>query len=316
MRKVTNLGRHWKAQPSQSRQFLRDHPRAQQHEGHIVTGLDMLHVAKSQAVLADVFANVGVSNAFFPSKHRSQQHMADQFQSWLKHHQFPMDHRILEEFDEFFQSQWQRHREHLKREPRLTHRLLKHLVALIPDDYIIHNEDHAKLPLDDLLPPTSAIMRPTTPGMDKKTFLSLDKSPEDIKEDMKNRTPSQIIKHYKKLLDYHKPRPYGYIMMKRGKQWSKGRTIIAYSNTCVGRILKVAALALQQMLKTIWAHHFGNIATPQLRQEVHQLFQANEEHPVRELVFLNLGSLTASPRMIYFEACSFSPQVPAETTTR
>ncbi|OLP82705.1 Xylosyltransferase 1 [Symbiodinium microadriaticum] len=254
------------------------------------SSFEITHVLNNtKAVLADVFANVGVSNTFFPSKPRSQQHMADQFQSWLKHHQFPMDHRILEEFDEFFQSQWPRHREHLKREPRLTHRLLKHLVALIPDDYIIHNEDHANSHLMIYCPNVCNHAAYNT-WMDKKTFLSLDKSPEDIKEDMKNRTPSQIIKHYKKLPDYHKPRPYGYIMMKRGKQWSKGRTITAYSNTCVGRILKVAALALQQMLKTIWAHHFGNIATPQLRQEVHQLFQANEEHPVRELVFLNLGN--------------------------
>ena len=76
-------------------------------------------------------------------------------------------------------------------------------------------------------------------------------------------------------------------MMKRKQQWSKGRTIIAYSNTCVGRLLRVAALALQQMLKATWPHHFGNIATPQLWQEVHQLFQANEEQPEREHIFLN-----------------------------
>ncbi|CAE7730033.1 unnamed protein product, partial [Symbiodinium sp. KB8] len=123
--------------------------------------------------------------------------------------------------------------------------------------------------------------------MDKKTFLLLDKSPEDIKTDMERQTPAAVRKHYKKLLDYNKPIPYGYIMMKRKKQWSKGRTIIAYSNTCVGRLLRVAALALQQMLKATWPHRFGNIATPQLWQEVHQLFRANEEQPERELIFLN-----------------------------
>ena len=126
--------------------------------------------------------------------------------------------------------------------------------------------------------------------MDEKTFLLLDKSPQVIKEDMERQTPPVVRKHYKKLLDYNKPIPYDYIMMKRKKQWSKGRTIgtiIAYSNTCVGRLLRVAALALQQMLKATWPHHFGNIATPQLRQEVHELFRANEEQPERELIFLN-----------------------------
>ena len=41
------------------------------------------------------------------------------------------------------------------------------------------------------------------------------------------------------------------------------------------------------MLKATWPHHFGNIATPQLWQEVHELLQANEEQPERELIFLN-----------------------------
>ena len=41
------------------------------------------------------------------------------------------------------------------------------------------------------------------------------------------------------------------------------------------------------MLKATWPHHFGNIATPQLWQEVHQLSRANEEQPERELIFLN-----------------------------
>ena len=123
--------------------------------------------------------------------------------------------------------------------------------------------------------------------MDKKTFLLLDKAPEDVKEDMEKQTPPSVRRHYKKLLDYTKPIPYGYIMMKRKKQWLKGRTIIAYSNTCVGRLLRVAALALQQMLKNTWPHHFGNVATPQLWQEVHELFLANEDKPERELIFLN-----------------------------
>ncbi|OLP93915.1 hypothetical protein AK812_SmicGene24111 [Symbiodinium microadriaticum] len=41
------------------------------------------------------------------------------------------------------------------------------------------------------------------------------------------------------------------------------------------------------MLKATWPHHFGNIATPQLWQEVHELFRANEEQSERELIFLN-----------------------------
>ena len=159
-------------------------------------------------------------------------------------------------------------------------------MSALPDNYIIHNEDHANAHLIVYCLNVYNQAAFNT-WMDKKTFLLLDKSPEDIKEDMERQTSPVVRKHYKKLLDYNKPMPYGYIMMKRKKQWSKGRTIIAYSNTCVGRLLRVAALALQQMLKATWPHHFGNIATPQLWQEVHELLQANEEQLERELRFLN-----------------------------
>ena len=43
--------------------------------------------------------------------------------------------------------------------------------------------------------------------MDNKTFLLIDKTPNDIKEDMKNRTPAQALKHHKKLRGYTSPYP-------------------------------------------------------------------------------------------------------------
>ena len=77
-------------------------------------------------------------------------------------------------------------------------------------------------------------------------------------------------------------------MMKRKKEWSKGRTIIAYANTCVGKLLKVATLALQQVLKVTWPSHFGNVSTPQLWAEIHHFLHNNEHlHPERCLRFLN-----------------------------
>ncbi|CAE7526027.1 unnamed protein product, partial [Symbiodinium sp. KB8] len=115
-------------------------------------------------------------------------------------------------------------------------RLIKHLLSALPDNYIIHNEDHANAHLMIYCPNVYNQAAVNT-WMDEKTFLLLDKSPQAIKEDMERQTPPAVRKHYKKLLDYNKPIPYGYIMMKRKKQWNKGRTIIAYSNTCVGRFM-------------------------------------------------------------------------------
>ncbi|OLQ04612.1 hypothetical protein AK812_SmicGene12289 [Symbiodinium microadriaticum] len=167
-RKVTTQGRHWKPEPCKCHEFLHEHPRAEYHEGHVATGLETLEFCKGQSNLGAAFTNVGAWNPFFPSKRRLHDQILNQLRGWLKHHLFPNDDRIMENFESFFEV------------------------------------------------------------------------------DMERQTPAAVRKHYKKLLDYNKPIPYGYIMMKRKKQWSKGRTIIAYSNTCVGRLLRVAALALQQ----------------------------------------------------------------------
>ncbi|CAE7561495.1 unnamed protein product, partial [Symbiodinium necroappetens] len=222
MRKVTTQGRHWKPEPCKCHDFMYDHPRAEYHEGHVATGLETLEFCKGRSNLGAAFANVGACNAFFPSKRRLHDQILNQLRGWLKHHLFPNDDRIMENFEAFFEKQWHRHKEHQRHEPRLTHRLIKRLVSALPQNYIIHNEDHANAHLMIYCPNVYNQAAFNT-WMDEKTFLLLDKSPEDIKADMEKQTPTVVRKHYKKLLDYNKPIPYGYIMMKRKKQWSKGR---------------------------------------------------------------------------------------------
>ena len=132
MRKVTTQGRHWKPEPCKCHEFLLEHPRAEQHQGHVATGLETLDFCKGQSNLGAAFNNVGACNAFFPSKRRLHAQTLDQFRRWLKHHLFPNDDRILESFERFFEEQWQQHKEQQRHEPRLTHRLIKHLLSAPP----------------------------------------------------------------------------------------------------------------------------------------------------------------------------------------
>ena len=187
MRKVTAQGRHWKPVPCKCHEFLLEHPRAEQHEGHVATGLETLDFCKGQSNLGAAFNNVGACNAFFQSKRRLHAQTLDQLRGWLKHHLFPNDDRILESFETFFEEQWQQHKEQQRHEPRLTHRLTKHLLSALPDNYIIHNEDHANA---HLMIYCSNVYNQAAfnTWMDEKTFLLLDKSPQDIKEDMERQT--------------------------------------------------------------------------------------------------------------------------------
>ncbi|CAE7453021.1 unnamed protein product [Symbiodinium sp. CCMP2592] len=215
-RKVTDMGRHWKPTECQCTQFIKQHPRAQVHEGHVVTGLETLQLPST----SQTFRNIGAGNAFYSSKQRIKKQHQEQFQRWLKHHQFPRDQRILDDFDDFFEQEWKQHRLQLQREPRLTHRLAKNILGMIPDDYIVHNEDHANAHLMIYCPNIYNQAAYNT-WMDKQTFRMLDADPEEIKQAMQNNTPKIVAKHYAKLLAYEKPLPYGYILMKRKKRWAK-----------------------------------------------------------------------------------------------
>ncbi|CAE7626873.1 unnamed protein product [Symbiodinium sp. CCMP2592] len=272
--------------------------------GHMVTGLETLQLPTTHKA----FHNVGAGNDFFSSKQRIQRQYQEQMQRWLKHHQFPRDQRTIDEFDEFFEQEWKQHKLQLQQEPRITHRLAKNILAMIPEDYIVHNEDHANAHLMIYCPNVYNQAAYNT-WMDQQTFRMLDKDPEDIKQDMKNKTPKAVAKHYTKLLAYEKPLPHGYILMKRKKRWAKGRTIIAYSNTCIGKLLKIAALALQQMLRITWPNHFGDVSSPQLWEEIHQLFNNNEHmYPERHLKFLNhdlVGFFNSIPQSDILQSIHF-----------
>ena len=283
-KKVTDCGRSWRPQQCSCQDFLRKHPNAQQHEGHVVTGIETLSMPKSCSVLK----NIGASNAFFTTKSDIFRQTRQALQAWLKHHQFPVDDNILLDLDKFLRAEWTQHAAEIHNNPRLTKAILKHLLSLIPQEYIIHNEDHANAHLM-LYCPNIYNQAAYNTWMDTSTFQCLDKTEEEMKAYMKANTPKSVSKHYGKLLDYSKPLPYGYIMMKRKKAWQKGRTIIAYSNTCVGKLLRITAIALQHVLHTTWTGHFGDTSSPEIWKEVHQLLAANDQPETchRELLFFN-----------------------------
>ena len=73
--------------------------------------------------------------------------------------------------------------------------------------------------------------------------------------------------------------------MKRKKQWNKGKTIVAYGSTCIGKLLKLAALAIQELLNSTWPSHFGNRLAPTIWKDIHRFFEATALDD--NLVFLN-----------------------------
>ena len=133
----------------------------------------------------------------------------------------------------FLEQQWHEHTQALRQHPRLRKRDVNQIFSIIPSDYIIHNEDHANAHLTVCCPNLYTPAAFNT-WFDKDTFAVMDEDEDTIKNNMRKNLPQHTARKYKKILDYKKPLPYGYIMMKRKKKWNKGRTIVAYANTCIG----------------------------------------------------------------------------------
>ena len=119
---------------------------------------------------------------------------------------------------------------------------------------------------------------------DPGVFIELGDNPEELKQQMRHNLPQSLSKQQRQLVDFSKDLPYGYIMMKRKKQWNKGRTIVAYGSTCVGKLLK---LAIQELLNSTWPCHFGNRLTPTIWQDIHRFFDTVAVDD--NIVFLNHG---------------------------
>ena len=135
------------------------------------------------------------------------------FSSWLRHHQFPKDQHIINTFMDFLQQQWQQHTQALRHQSRLRKRDVKQIFSIIPNDYIIHNEGHANAHLMVYCPYLYNQAALNT-WFDKDTFAVMDKDEDTIKKNMRKSLPQHIARQYKKILDFKKTLPYGYIMMK------------------------------------------------------------------------------------------------------
>ena len=75
----------------------------------------------------NIFGSIGASNAFYSSKRRLMEQYTLAFQQWLKHHQFPADQKITDEFQQFSHQQWQSHTAEVQEHPRLNHKFVKHV---------------------------------------------------------------------------------------------------------------------------------------------------------------------------------------------
>ena len=109
-----------------------------------------------------------------------------------------------------------------------------------------------------------------THGMIRNYFVDYLWPMMKLKEPFERSIPHTIQKKYKWAINTHSDLPYGFVFLKRKKQFKKGRTLISYFRSRYGRLLQVTARTIDSMLLQLWPQTMGQLAVPQIWQTVHR----------------------------------------------
>ena len=150
-------------------------------------------------------------------------------------------------------------------------------------DFVIHCQDHQPghfMMFCPCLYYESSVRTWNAPDI----FEQLEGSTELHRQTTLQAIPAWVWKEYQWGLDTSASLPYGYVLLKRKKQFLVGRTIVAYRGTILAKLLTGAALVLKRLLTTVWGFSFGGSATPIMWRKIHRVFA---ETPIQESRFFS-----------------------------
>ena len=143
---------------------------------------------------------------------------------------------------------------------------------------------------------------------DPATFESLRGSPKYWQEEMVKCISSKIFKRYSWANNSQSDLPRGSVLLKRKKQFQKGRTIISYSGSLCSKLLQLASVVISIMTKTLYPDAPGMQGMPQLWQSLHSHWSKPSSETDQEWNDDLVGFLNAVPRRDIVEAVTLLTQ--------
>ena len=222
----------------------------------------------------------------FPNKTTYIKDAQQRFDRWCKRQGLPT--LTSSQFTDFLEEQWQQHSIHHKRralrEATLTMKRVMYLKRHVLKYFTVHCQDHQPghlMMFCPLLYYQASLSTWNVPDV----FQKLDGSKESHLQDALRSVPTWIKKRYAWGVDEKASLPYGYVLLKKKKQFLSGPTIVAYRGSILAKLLTGAALVLKMILFTIWGENFGRSTMPVMWQKLHYVFA--HTHVDEELSFHN-----------------------------
>ena len=263
---------------------------------HIAVDLDQVRLPQRLAVFQDANANSTYFLAKTPYFHQALK----QFSRWLKHHGLPPT--LLQDFEAFLDHQWRLHSDHLENSPRLTFQSVKHLLQWLHSDVVIHHADHEQFRIT-LFCPQLYFQGAWNTWSDPELFESTTLTASEAQTMIMQQFGKRLIHKYSWGFRLKSNLPYGFVFLKRKKQWAKGRTLISYFRSFSSLMMKAASRALDSMLYEMWPQSLGQQSTPQIWHTIHHFFTHAPDDA--DLVFVNddlVGFFNSVPQTRLLEA--------------
>ena len=229
---------------------------------HIACAFEDLSVPKHLRI----FQSANANSTYFYSRTPYFEQFTQRITSWTQQHGLPSF--TDEEIRSFLDEQWTLHTQELTTNPRFTFHSIKHLQQWLPSDAILHHGDHEQAKLT-VFCPHLYFQGAWNTWNDPELFRRLPLTYDEAQSTIERSIPHKIQKRYKWAINTRSSLPYGFVFLKRKKQFKKGRTLISYFRSRYGRLLQVTARTIDSMLLQLWPQTMGQLAVPQIWQAVH-----------------------------------------------
>lgn len=241
--------------------YLKRHPDLDTTNGHITSSATKLspspHLAK--------IAGAAMSSSFYAAKDCYLKITSTAFEKWLKHHGLPIHLKTL--WPIWIDTIWKQHLE--SSTDCFTSKDVFQFKALVSKYLVLHNADKE---VDHLMIycPQFYLRVMLSTWQDQTVFQEVNVKPPDLLQHLLTLPSSKVRRLYKwGILANGKP-PCSYGFLKKKKQFKFCRAIISYAKTPFSGLFKATAIALQQILLTVWPQILGLDKTPIIWKKLHK----------------------------------------------
>ena len=113
--------------------------------------------------------------------------------------------------------------------------------------------------------------------------------------------PQRLQNKYKWGINAKSKLPYGFVFLKRKKNFAKGRTLISYWQSRYGALMQTTAKTIDLMCSQLWEQNFGQLSIPSIWAKVHHHFETTPSSVMFQAInddLIGFFSSVPQPRLL------------------